>query len=155
MATRAKSTQAKPKSTGSKPRSVIEKSAGAVVFYRGTNIEYLLIYSTYWEFPKGLIDAGEDEETAALREAREETGLAVQFVPGFRQEINYFYRRAGALIRKQVVYFLAEASDQKIKLSWEHKDAKWLSFDAALAELKYENARETLQKANEFLSKTQ
>ena len=52
----------------------IEKSAGAVVFHRGKQTEYLLLLSTYWGFPKGRIEPGEDERTAALREIKEETG---------------------------------------------------------------------------------
>src|SRR5918912_3800697 len=110
-------------------RSNIEKSAGAVVFHRGSTLQYLLIFSTYWEFPKGLIDPEESEQEAAVREVREETGLQVELRSGFRHEINYFYRRrnTGLLIKKQVVYFLAEAKEQTVKLSWEHKDSVWLS----------------------------
>ncbi len=130
----------------------LEKSAGAVVFHRGAELEYLLIFSTYWEFPKGLVEADESETEAAVREAREETGLEVQLVPGFRQEINYFYRRGGNLVKKQVVYFLGQASHQNVQVSWEHREAKWLTYEAALAELKYENARELLKKAHEFLA---
>jgi bis(5'-nucleosidyl)-tetraphosphatase len=135
-----------------RPRVLLEKSAGAVVVYRATQLEYLLILSTYWEFPKGLVEVHESETEAAVREVREETGLDVKLLPGFRQEINYFYRRGGNLIKKQVVYFLGEAASQEVQVSWEHHDAQWLTFEAALAELKYENAREVLKKANEFLT---
>ncbi len=141
----------KKSTTKAKPRLAVEKSAGAVVFRRAPQIEYLLILSTSWEFPKGLIDVKESEESAAKREVREETGLEVQFVPGFREEINYFYRRGGVLVKKQVIYFLGEAAESTVKISWEHQDAAWLTFEAALAQLKYESAREILKKANAFL----
>ena len=134
-----------------KPRVEFEKSAGAVVFHRNGEVEYLLILSTYWEFPKGIVEPGETESTAAIREIREETGLEVGLMPGFRREINYFYRRAGTLVKKQVVYFLALAKKKAAEVSWEHHEAVWLTFDQALDRLKYENARQTLAEANEFV----
>ena len=137
-----------------KPRAglVLEKSAGAVVFRRSNTLEYLLIYSNYWEFPKGQVEADESESAAALREVREETGLEIDLVPGFREETNYFYRRIGSLVKKQVVYFLGRASRRDVKLSWEHQAAEWLPFDKAIEQLKYESARALLEKAKRFLT---
>lgn len=128
----------------------VEKSAGAVVFFRGVPIEYLLIFSTYWEFPKGLIDPHESPREAALREVREETGLEIRLIPDFQEEIGYFYRRreTGTLVKKQVVYFLGEAPSKEVKLSWEHHQARWASFAEALALLPHENARAILRKAH-------
>ncbi len=137
----------------SRPSLTLEKSAGAVVFYRGVGLEYLLILSTYWEFPKGQVEPDESETEAAVREVREETGLEVKLLPGFRQQVDYFYRRGGNLIKKQVVYYLGEAANRNVRVSWEHQQAEWLSFEDALARLKYENAREILRKANEFLNR--
>lgn len=153
MATRA-AKKSSSKSTRSKSSVVIEKSAGAVVFHTGKQVEYLLIYSTYWEFPKGMIDANEQEEEAARREVREETGLEVELQADWREAINYFYRRreSGALVKKQVVYFLGKARSQRVKISWEHRDARWATYDAALELLKYENARSILTKGNERIT---
>ncbi len=135
-----------------RPRVELEKSAGAVVFHRGSRLEFLLIYATYWEFPKGLVEPNESETDAAAREVREETGLEVELLPGFRQEIDYFYRRGPSLIKKQVVYFLGEAPDQQVQVSWEHQKAQWVSYDEAMGELKFENARQVLQKAYAHIS---
>lgn len=134
-----------------RPRVVFEKSAGAVVFHRGDELDYLLIFSTYWEFPKGLVEAGESETEAAVREVREETGLEVRLVSGFRHEINYWYRREVSLVKKQVVYLLGEAPNREVTLSHEHREAKWLPFAAARAELVYENARAILDEADDYL----
>jgi 8-oxo-dGTP pyrophosphatase MutT (NUDIX family) len=129
----------------------IERSAGAVIFYRGKQIEYLLLLSTYWGFPKGLVEPSEDERATALREIREETGLAVTLVNGFRQVDEFWYRFEGRRIQKRVIYFLGEARNRDTRISHEHGDMAWLTYDAALARLGYTGLRETLRKANEFL----
>lgn len=130
-----------------------EKSAGAVVFYRGEKIEYLLLFSTYWGFPKGHIEAGEDERTAALREVKEEAGLDVTIVDGFREIDGYTFVRKGESVEKQSAYFVAEARDRNSRLSWEHSDMIWLPFDQALAKLGYEGGRMILRKANDFITR--
>jgi tRNA nucleotidyltransferase (CCA-adding enzyme) len=146
--------QDRPKS---KPPLVLEKSAGAVVFHRNAQIEYLLLRANHWEFPKGLIDPHEEDEDAAVREVREETALAITIIPPFRETLGYFYRRRnpGALVKKQVVYFLGEASALAFTLSWEHREARWVDFDGALDLLEYENLRDLLRLAHAFVLRLQ
>jgi len=133
----------------------IETSAGAVVFYRGEQIEYLLLFSSYWGFPKGHIESGEDEHAAALREVREEAGLDVTILDGFRQVDAYTFLKKGQPIDKRSVYFVAQATHRDARLSHEHSDMVWLPFDQALARLGYEGGRQILRQANEFLLKKQ
>lgn len=132
---------------------VREKSAGAIVYFRGRPLEFLLIAATYWEFPKGGVDAEESEVEAALREVREETGLTVRLQDGFRREITYFYRRHrdGALVKKQVIYFLGEATSREVRLSSEHREKAWLPFDEASSRLRHESARRLLVEARQFM----
>ena len=64
-----------------------EVSCGAVVFtQQDGKTKYVIIKSTegYYGFPKGHIESGESEEETALREIREETGLNVNIINGFR-----------------------------------------------------------------------
>ncbi len=136
-----------------------ERSAGAVVFHRGDlghraeQIEYLLLLSSYWGFPKGHVEPGESERDAALREIREEAGLEVTLLDGFHEVDEYWYHRDGERIQKQAIFFLAEAPHRDSKISWEHKEMVWLSFAEAMARLTYENGRKILKKANAFLLK--
>lgn len=144
----------------------VEKSAGAIVCYRGgEQIEYLLLKHTgtdFWSFPKGLIEPGERLEETARREAEEEAGIRNIFLlEGFKETIRFFMKvkfdyqlerglKMGETVMKFVTYFLAEVKNKKVKLSFEHEDFVWLSFDQAKQKLKGSN-REVLKKANEFL----
>jgi 8-oxo-dGTP pyrophosphatase MutT (NUDIX family) len=145
--------------TKTPPKTVTERSAGAVVFHvegaenRPQEIKYLLLLSTYWGFPKGLIEGGEDERAAAVREVREETGLVVALIEGFRQVDDYWYRRHDQRIHKQAIYFLAEAPDEQVTISWEHKEWVWLNLAQAMERLAFPGLRQVLASANEFLLK--
>jgi len=133
-----------------------EKSAGAVVFRRdGKKILYLLLEykykKRYYEFPRGNIEEGENEKKAALREIKEETGLDVEFVEGFRKVSKWFYRREGEVVSKKVIFFLAEAKSPEVKISEEHVGYKWLPFEEAIDVLEFENSKDVLRKAHDFL----
>lgn len=132
-----------------------EFSAGFVLFRRKKEIEFLLIRSSehaYWGFPKGLIDEGEDELEAALRELKEETGInKVQVVEGFRSSNKYFYTQKGTRIFKTVTYFLAEALSDDVELSYEHSDYVWADGPKALGLIPYKSLREVLEEAIKFL----
>ncbi len=132
----------------------VERSAGIIIFRREEGeVQFLLIKNAehgHWDFPKGHIDAGENEMQAALREAREEAGLKeLKIIPDFRQAIHYEIRSK----QKEVIYFLAEMPpNTEVKLSAEHTEHRWLPLDAALDILQFDNARRLLDKARDFLA---
>ena len=99
---------------------IYEKSSGIIPFRRvGKRVEFLLLHSAMvrnpravWEFPKGSVEDGESEHEAAERELREETNLSIDgFIDGFRDQVDYQYRRSGQPVSKVVVFFLAEIKD--------------------------------------------
>ncbi|MBM3303756.1 MAG: NUDIX domain-containing protein [Candidatus Aenigmarchaeota archaeon] len=132
-----------------------ERSAGFVVFRRSAGARlYLLLEhgDSRWDFPKGNIERGETARDAALRELREETGISrVRQIGGWERGIAYFYRKAGKIVHKDVTYYLGEAADGKVVISSEHKGSGWFSYEDAMAKLKFENAKQTLEKAESFL----
>jgi 8-oxo-dGTP pyrophosphatase MutT (NUDIX family) len=142
----------------------VEKSAGAVVFRRENNkIYYLLLHypsvshraeKDYWDFPKGHVEKGEKEIETVKREVFEETGLKeIKFVEGFKEWIKYFFKYKGKNIFKIVTFYLVQTNKKEIKISSEHLGYEWLPFDEAMERLTFNNAREILKKADNFLKK--
>lgn len=105
-----------------------------------------------WQFIAG---GGEDDETpleAAKREIFEESGVSIKniiqltslcYIPTFIFPQKYLYDWASDTY---VVpeYTFAFKCDTKITLSHEHTEYVWLSYDEALAKLKWDSNRTAL-----------
>ena len=131
-----------------------EKSCGAVVYAKNSEIKYLLLQyeAGHWDFVKGNVEEGETEQQTTVRELKEETGIAdAHFIDSFKQRISYFYKRHGVSVHKEVIFFLMETPTTEVKLSFEHIGFEWLTYEGAMRRLTFKNARDVLQKANEFL----
>jgi len=142
-----------------------EKSAGAVIFRReGDKIYYLLLHyeAGHWDFPKGHIEGGETEEETVRREVLEETGIKdIDIKKGFREFVKYFFRKTYNLPRREkskapwvfkiVDFYLAETHTSEVKISHEHISFKWLTYEEALKQLNFKNAKNILKKADKFL----
>ena len=133
-----------------------EKSAGIVLFKNdsGKNEFLLLNYPQgHWDFVKGKVEQNETERETALRETKEETGIInIEFIDGFEESVEYDFRFKKEDIHKKVIFFLAKTDEKSIKLSHEHNDYLWLEYADALKKTTFENAKNVLSNANEFLS---
>jgi 8-oxo-dGTP pyrophosphatase MutT (NUDIX family) len=134
-----------------------ERSAGVVVYTQadGGPRRYLLLdYGKYWDFPKGHLEPGEDDRTAALRELVEETGITdVVLDERYRRAIHYYFRdKKGRLVAKDVVFFVGWVTSDAVTISDEHVGHEFLPYPDALKRLKYANAKEVLKLAETHLA---
>jgi len=138
-----------------------QTSAGGVVFRRrGARVEVVLIAvgdTNRWQLPKGLIDAGEEVETAALREAREETGVLSELV-ALIDKIEYWYystNRSGGRVRfHKFVYFylLRYLSGDVRDHDAEVNEARWVEIGEARTMLAFAGERKVVERAREMLA---
>src|SRR5688500_9065971 len=135
-----------------------ERSAGFLIFHRRARddaVRYLLLdYGRHWDFAKGHVDPGETDIEAAIRELREETGIRdLVPVPDFEREIVYFFRSARhGLIRKTVVFFLAEVTKPDVILREEHVGYDFLPIEPAVKRATFAAAKELLRAADARLT---
>jgi bis(5'-nucleosidyl)-tetraphosphatase len=111
-------------------------SAGVVVVRRSAGQwRYLLLRAgSYWDFPKGMVEPGEDPLAAAIRETEEETtltGLNFRWGHEFIETEPYGKNKIAR-------YYLAESKTGEVSLPVsaelghpEHDEYLWLDYEAA------------------------
>jgi 8-oxo-dGTP pyrophosphatase MutT (NUDIX family) len=144
--------------TGTQTKTQI--SAGGVVFRRrDARVEVALISvgdKNRWQLPKGLVDAGESAEAAAVREAREETGIETELLaPVDKIEYWYYSTNRGQRVRFHKFvhfYLLRYLSGDVREHDAEVNEARWVEIDEALAMLAFKGEREVLTRARELIA---
>ena len=135
-----------------------ETSAGIVLFRKEeSKILFLLLHypSGHWDFVKGKMEQGESTYQTAVRETKEETGITdITFVENFEEWIEYNFKYQGELVRKKVVFFLAETKTEEIKISHEHSGYTWMDYNSSMEKTTFDNAKTVLTKAQKLLSNT-
>jgi 8-oxo-dGTP pyrophosphatase MutT (NUDIX family) len=108
--------------------------------------------------PKGLVDAGEKPQAAAVREVLEETGVVAEPITKLADN-KYVYVRTwgdGERVFKIVSFYLMRyvsgeidnlASDMRIEV----KRALWVPLADTAGQLAYSNERKVLRQAQDFL----
>jgi len=97
-----------------------------------------------WEAVHGAIESGETAVQAALRELREETGLAPERLYN-ASRVEAFYRHAQDEIALIPVFVALVARDAAVRVSAEHDAFEWLAPDAALARVTWPRMRRALE----------
>ncbi|MBI2776427.1 MAG: NUDIX pyrophosphatase [Chloroflexi bacterium] len=117
----------------------------------GGAAEFLLLHRSgrdgppFWQGVSGWIEADEPPHLAALRELREETGLAAVELYSVNSVFDLYAWRRGTV--ETIVPFAARVADGADPvLSDEHDDWRWARLGEALALLPYEPQREALRR---------
>jgi 8-oxo-dGTP pyrophosphatase MutT (NUDIX family) len=142
------------KKSSLKFHTVEQVSAGGAAFRMNDGkIEFAIVSvnpSRRWQLPKGLIDDGETEERAALREVREEAGIECEIV-GKIEKIEYWYfgNENGERVRyhKFVHFFLMKyiSGDTKDH-DTEVIEVRWTTPDEAIEMLAFDAEKEVVIK---------
>jgi 8-oxo-dGTP pyrophosphatase MutT (NUDIX family) len=112
-------------------------SAGVVVVHLGgAAVQYLLLRAyKNWDFPKGLVEPGEQPFDAAVREVKEETTLENLAFDWGKDYLDTGPYNKGKISR----YYLARSDATRVHLPInpelgfpEHQEARWVSFETAL-----------------------
>ncbi len=166
-----------------KQATIEEISAGGVVYRQDAGKYQFLIgkHSGYhkWVLPKGLVERGESQMEAAVREVMEEVGVEAKIVEMAPLKIiEYYYfadlstsvgvgangqdteRRvkkyqedggANTRVHKQVIFYLMETQRDLGQSGWEMEDRKWVDFEEGMRMLAFESEKEVLQTAGKSL----
>jgi 8-oxo-dGTP pyrophosphatase MutT (NUDIX family) len=119
------------------PQIVRRFSAGVVVVHvAGAAVQYLLLRAyKNWDFPKGLVEPGEQPFDAAMREVKEETTLVNLAFDWGQDYIDTGPYNKGKISR----YYVARSNDTQVHLPInpelgfpEHQEARWVGFETAL-----------------------
>lgn len=111
---------------------------------------YSTIYPGKWQMITGGIEDNEPTKEAIIRELREETGLLpkhIFIVP----RVNMFYLQFHDAVCLTPV-FLAFVNSDKVTISNEHTEYKWVSYEEALDLIHWENQKESLRIIQNYLS---
>jgi 8-oxo-dGTP pyrophosphatase MutT (NUDIX family) len=137
-----------------------QTSAGGVVYRRrGGKTEVALISvgeQNRWQLPKGLVGRGESPVEAALREVREETGLACEAVAELERVEYWYFSKGGARrvrFHKFVHFFLMRhVSGDVSGHDDEVNEARWVALEEAEGMLAFKGERKALGQAREMIA---
>jgi 8-oxo-dGTP pyrophosphatase MutT (NUDIX family) len=101
-----------------------------------------------WEVVHGRVEPDERPESAALREVREETGLAVERLYNLTCQPFYLHRLSTVQV---AVVFVAFVTSETVRLGAEHDAAEWLAPDEAMARLAWPRSISALRDAVQVL----
>ena len=143
--------------------TVEEVSAGGIVVDTSTQEQRVAIIARLnrggrleWCLPKGHPENGEDNQTAAVREIAEETGIDGRILAALGS-IDYWFTVSGHRVHKTVHHFLLEACGGHLTIEndpdHEAVDVAWVPLADLGRRLSFPNERRIADLAREVLPK--
>ena len=110
---------------------------------------------THWTFPKGRPEEGETPLETAVRETKEEVGVAIDLVDESKEFTLYYeFMYEGAKIEKHVTYFLCTVHSPAIVIKEDEvKEAGWYTIPGARRRLTHDVARRLLDEVVVYIQK--
>jgi 8-oxo-dGTP diphosphatase len=125
------------------PTEVVQAAGGLIVRRDEAGLEVVVVHRPAhadWSFPKGKLEPGETFELAALREVREETGMACRLVR-FIGHTEYVDRKGRP---KAVAYWVMAAEEGLFTPNDEVDELRWLTLEDAARLVTYPRDRELI-----------
>lgn len=122
-----------------------------VVCGRGAEARYLLLHRAAeylkgnWQMVVGRMEKGETPAQAALREVREETGLAPSRLYNSAETEVFYHAKEEAVAVVPAFVAFVEKTDGVVLSPSEHDAYEWLSFEEALARLEFPQQKRVLE----------
>ena len=123
------------------PTDLIQAAGGLVVRRLSGTLEIVVVHRPVhddWSFPKGKLESRETNESAALREVREETGMTCRLLR-FIGHTEYVDRKGRP---KAVAYWVMAAEGGFFTPNEEVDELRWLSLENAAHLLSYPRDQE-------------
>ena len=137
-----------------------QTSAGGVAFRKNADdVEIAIVKITpemRWQLPKGLVDEGESNESAALREVREEAGIEADLIEPI-DTIEYWfvgqYNGPRTRFHKFVHFFLMRYRSGDVRdHDLEVEEARWVGIDDAVRMLAFKSEKDIVEKARGLIA---
>ena len=130
--------------------------AGAVVYaHNGGAIEVALVHDVfgYWTLPKGKLEAGEDEQAAAVREIGEEIGIPMSIEEKLGENEYIANKPEKGKVVKHVTYYLAQAKYTPLILEKKGglDEARWFPLKEASGLRMYDDIKPLIEKSKVIL----
>lgn len=134
----------------------IKRLGGAVVYARkGDDIYLALVHDVFghWTLSKGKIEEGKDEKTATAEKVKEEIGVAITVGERLGENEYIASHPEEGKLRKQVIYFLAEAPYKELTLGSTGglDDAQWFKLPEVVSLRTYDDILPIITKAVNIL----
>jgi 8-oxo-dGTP pyrophosphatase MutT (NUDIX family) len=137
-------------------RTARATSAGGVVHRAGGGPPQIVLVHRrvppLWALPKGTPDSGETLTETAIRETREETGLAVEIEEPITS-VSYFFVHRRTRFHKTVHFFLMRPLGGRLEdHDHEFDEVRWVPIEEALELMTHATEREVVQQAAALLA---